>query len=49
MDQGQLVEQGRHDELVEQGGLYSTLYETQFKENLTPEASAEGSQTTSGD
>ena len=31
MDQGRLVEQGRHADLLAQGGLYQTLYETQFK------------------
>ena len=31
MDQGLLVEQGGHKELLAQGGLYHTLYETQFK------------------
>ena len=31
MDQGRLVEQGRHADLLAQGGLYWTLYETQFK------------------
>ena len=31
MDQGRLVEQGGHKELLAQGGLYRTLYETQFK------------------
>ena len=30
MDEGRLVEQGRHQELVEQRGLYASLYETQF-------------------
>ena len=30
MDQGRLVEQGGHKELLAQGGLYRTLYETQF-------------------
>jgi ATP-binding cassette subfamily B protein len=30
MDSGRLVEQGRHDELLSQGGLYADLYETQF-------------------
>jgi len=28
---GRLVEHGRHAELLEQGGLYRTLYETQFR------------------
>lgn len=31
MDQGRLVEQGTHQELLAQGGLYATLYETQFR------------------
>ena len=30
MDRGQIVERGTHCELLVQGGLYSTLYETQF-------------------
>jgi len=35
MEKGRLVEQGTHDELLAQGGLYTTLYETQFK--ISPE------------
>ena len=31
MQQGQLVEQGTHEELLAKGGLYTNLYETQFK------------------
>ncbi len=31
MDRGQTVERGTHQELLEQGGLYADLYETQFK------------------
>jgi len=30
MDAGRVVEQGTHDELMRQGGLYTRLYETQF-------------------
>lgn len=31
LDEGRLVERGTHEELLEEGGLYKTLYETQFK------------------
>lgn len=31
MDRGRLVQKGTHDELLTEGGLYKTLYETQFK------------------
>jgi ATP-binding cassette subfamily B protein len=30
LDQGRIVERGRHDELVAAGGLYAELYRTQF-------------------
>jgi len=30
MDQGQIVEQGTHDELLEQKGFYNQLYQSQF-------------------
>lgn len=30
MDEGRLVEQGRHENLLARGGLYTRLYETQF-------------------
>ncbi len=35
LEEGRLVEQGPHEKLLTQGGLYTTLYETQFK--ITPE------------
>ncbi len=35
LDRGQLIEQGTHSTLLDQGGLYAELYDTQFKgENL---------------
>ncbi|HEX6262447.1 MAG TPA: ABC transporter ATP-binding protein [Actinomycetota bacterium] len=30
LDEGRVVERGTHDELLERGGLYATLYERQF-------------------
>jgi subfamily B ATP-binding cassette protein MsbA len=30
LDQGRIVEIGRHDELVAKGGLYTRLHKTQF-------------------
>lgn len=35
LDQGKLVEQGTHDELVALGGMYRDLYETQFRHQAT--------------
>jgi ATP-binding cassette subfamily B protein len=35
LDQGRLVEQGTHSELQDPGGLYASLYETQFKQAFT--------------
>lgn len=32
MDRGRIVEQGTHDELMAQGGIYTALYETQFRD-----------------
>ncbi len=33
MDKGKLVERGTHAELLAQNGLYTSLYETQFRQN----------------
>lgn len=37
LNQGQIVEQGKHGELLAQGGLYAHLYETQFRDELLVE------------
>jgi ATP-binding cassette subfamily B protein len=31
LDRGRIVERGTHSELLARGGLYASLYETQFK------------------
>ena len=31
MDQGHIVEIGNHDELLEKGGFYASLYQSQFE------------------
>lgn len=31
LDKGDIVEQGNHDELIEQGGFYAKLYQSQFE------------------
>ena len=44
---GEIVERGRHEELVGRRGLYADLYETQFKPGGEADLAAPGSQTTS--
>ena len=34
LDEGKIVEQGTHQELMTKGGLYSTFYKTQFEESI---------------
>jgi ATP-binding cassette subfamily B protein len=35
MEGGRLVERGTHHELLDRGGLYANLYNTQFRRELT--------------
>ena len=35
MKDGDIVEQGRHEELLEKGGLYAEIYESQFDSSVT--------------
>ncbi len=43
IDDGRVVEEGNHSELMKKGGLYSHLYEMQFKEPETASSSANSS------
>ena len=39
MEEGHLIERGRHQELLEKGGVYAALYAAQFEGEMTVEAS----------
>nr|MDA3937163.1 ABC transporter ATP-binding protein [Actinomycetota bacterium] len=34
MNEGQIIESGKHDDLIEKGGFYCDLYNSQFGEPL---------------
>ena len=38
IDEGRIVERGRHEDLINQGGLYAELYQTQFRPQRYPPA-----------
>jgi ATP-binding cassette subfamily B protein len=38
VDKGRIVQRGRHDQLLADGGLYAELYRTQFAGPLTSDA-----------
>jgi subfamily B ATP-binding cassette protein MsbA len=42
MEKGRVVEQGTHDALLARGGLYASLYQTQFEETAEEPAVPEG-------
>lgn len=42
LDQGQIVEEGTHDDLLAHGGLYTKLYEAQLRSPLSDELSPTG-------
>jgi len=42
LDKGRIVERGRHDDLMRRGGLYSKLYEMQFKYEPTEAEASQG-------
>ena len=41
LDKGQIIEQGSHDDLMELGGVYKRMYETQARQAMDEENSSE--------
>jgi ATP-binding cassette, subfamily B, bacterial len=42
VDAGRIVERGRHEELIDAGGLYAELYNTRFRPQASEEGASEG-------
>jgi ATP-binding cassette subfamily B protein len=40
MKDGDIIEQGTHDELLAQNGFYADLYQSQFEEDITAQAAS---------
>ncbi|MQA94234.1 MAG: ATP-binding cassette domain-containing protein [Streptosporangiales bacterium] len=40
LDKGRIVQRGRHEDLLAQGGLYALLYHTQFADQASPSTAA---------
>lgn len=47
LEAGQIIEEGTHEELLEQGGRYHDLYRVQFRDNTEDEATASAMDTES--
>jgi ATP-binding cassette, subfamily B, bacterial len=49
LDSGRIVERGRHEELLELGGLYASLYQEQFGSGLVEARCEDGLVLSSGE
>jgi ATP-binding cassette, subfamily B, bacterial len=49
VDRGRIVERGTHDELLERGGLYASLYQQQFRGGLVEAVTEDGMVLSSGE